>query len=430
MMTLFIKTVTFHLILLCAQVHLVEMFQMKSSRTFGPLLSTLCHSSKPFPLNRAIFAYTLRHFSKSSSWQPYDENSISASSSYTYSIITSTKSQTVKKIQALLTKRKKRLELGQTVIEGPRMVFDLIQNCKTVSLIRQVVVSVHEFDAREDYRRNLEVALKQNRDHLLVQLATPEVFPACTDTMTPQGIVAIVDIPNYNDVDTGTPKDSLHSANQRPQFHLVLDGVSDPGNLGSLLRSSLAVGVASILLLPGCCDVWNPKAVRSAMGASFQVPIRQCDSWDAGQTILQELGVKTVYAATMMEDDESDNVNDTDRSSPHGESQQPQSIPYYDVDWTQDCTALVIGSEGNGLSTDLRRLLMARDGKMEGAGGGCIDLRATHIPMQYGIESLNAAVCGSVILFEFSRQCAMNTSGSSGARSVGGGCHDLPDRSS
>jgi RNA methyltransferase, TrmH family len=388
-----------------------------------------------FPFHRLASSYTVRYFSSSkSSWQPDDDDNYSTSASiYPYSIITSAKSQTVKKIQALLTKRKKRFDLGQTVIEGPRMVFDLLQNRDTTSLIRQIVVSVQDYSARADYRKYLEEALKHDRDHvLLVQLATPEVFPACTDTMTPQGIVAIVDIPTYNsnDIDntgTTTKNNSSDSAahKRRFPFHLVLDGVSDPGNLGTLLRSSVAVGVASILLLPGCCDVWNPKAVRSAMGASFQLPIRYCDSWDDGQTILEQLGVKTIYAATMMsQDDESDSINnnnndddddddddDNNNSSSHrGENTRSTSIPYYDVDWTQDCTALVIGSEGNGLSTELRRSLIQSDDDGDVAGRSVMlknNIRATHIPMQYGLESLNAAVCGSVILFEYSRQCAM-----------------------
>jgi tRNA C32,U32 (ribose-2'-O)-methylase TrmJ len=69
------------------------------------------------------------------------------------------------------------------------------------------------------------------------------------------------------------------------------------------------------------------------------------------------------------------------------------SIPYYDVDWTATPSALVIGNEGNGLSDEVRNAVA--DGTIQ----------ATHVPMEAGIESLNAAVCGSVIMFEFLRQC-------------------------
>jgi tRNA G18 (ribose-2'-O)-methylase SpoU len=120
-----------------------------------------------------------------------------------------------------------------------------------------------------------------------VQLVTPQILKACCDTVTPQGILAIVDIPS---VPHQSPKHPLY---------LVLDGVSDPGNVGTLIRSSLAVGVAGILLLPECCDVWNPKAVRSAMGASFQLPILEASSWNEAVEILNEWGVHDIYAATI-----------------------------------------------------------------------------------------------------------------------------------
>jgi hypothetical protein len=92
--------------------------------------------------------------------------------------------------------------------------------------------------------------------------------------------------------------------------------------------------------------------------------------------MLQQLGVKTIYAETMMsKDDKSDNVNNNDddnnnknSSSQRSERKRTTSIPYYDVEWTHDCTALVIGSEGNGLSTDLRWSLMASD---DGDVPGC-----------------------------------------------------------
>jgi TrmH family RNA methyltransferase len=164
-------------------------------------------------------------------------------------VISSTKSNRVKKIQGLLNKRKKRVELGQTIVEGPRLVFDLLNNLQTGSLVQQVLVSVDEYEG--DYQWRLAAAASSSSE-TFVQLVTPPVLKACSDTVTPQGIVALVDIP---------------------------DGVSDPGNLGTLLRSFLVVGVAGVVLLPECCDVWNPEAVRSAMGASFLFLIVQVSSW-------------------------------------------------------------------------------------------------------------------------------------------------------
>ncbi len=265
------------------------------------------------------------------------------------------------------------------------MVFDLLENPKTTHLVKQVLVSARDYELRDDYRERLFQEESTDSD-ILVQLVHPEIFPDCTDTISPQGIVAIVDIPEVDLVD----QNDSDAANIAPMY-LVLDGVSDPGNLGTLLRSSLAVGVSGVVLLPDCCDPWNPKAVRSAMGASFQIPILETKSWGETLEMLSEDGgVQNVYAATMIEEDE------TNEDAPSA------SLPYFEVDWTKGPSALVIGSEGNGLSDIVRQDLVA---KSEEKTNKSVKLGATHIPMEAGIESLNAGVCGSVILFEYARQC-------------------------
>lgn len=281
-------------------------------------------------------------------------------SQFTSDIITSTKSNTVKKIQALLSKRKKRTEAQQTVVEGPRMIFDLLKNLRTRSLVQQVVVSID----RPEWTEEL---VETYGSELLVCQGSAEVLTACSDTITPQGIVATVSIPPEPSAE------NIPFCNQKFPLYLVLDGVADPGNLGTLLRSSVATGVACVLLLPHCCDVWNPKAVRSAMGCSFQVPMLQVESMDHAQKVLSAWNVGEIYAATMEDG--------------------MVSVPHYDVAWTQSPTAMVIGSEGNGLSD------VVRDKVVSG------EIKSVHVPMEVGIESLNAAVCGSVILFEYLRQC-------------------------
>ena len=303
-------------------------------------------------------------------------------------MISSPKSATVKKIHALLTKRKKRLKLNQAVVEGPRMVFDLLNNPTTENLVKQIIVSTDASSYSEELLFASGTTTNDNNldNNKLVQYILPEIFRnVCSDTVSTQGIIAIVDIPTSDDAM------SSQSKSEYP-LHLILDGVSDPGNVGTLLRSSLAVEATSVVLLPGCCDVWNPKAVRSAMGASFQIPILQAASFENVQEILggnsQHQPVHRYFAATMLDDDDDGNENSSDI----------RSVPHFDIDWLQEPTAIIIGSEGNGLSWDIRNQLMDNDNK---------SINAAHVPMTGNIESLNAAVCGSVFLFEYQRQCEM-----------------------
>jgi TrmH family RNA methyltransferase len=312
-----------------------------------------------------------------------DNNDNNGNSYSNANLVSSTKSNTVKKIQQLLNKRKKRTEFQETVVEGPRMVFDLLADKRTRALVKQVVISTEKW---EDYQDEWHAAWEKsdkdgnNNDNEqefapTVVPGTPEVLKACTDTVANQGIVAIVGIPSFP---LGKAEPSDESGAAPSSLYLILDGVADPGNLGTLLRSSLATAVTGVILLPGSCDPWNPKAVRSAMGTSFRLPIVAVESWVECRDLLSDLSCHRTYAATMLED--------------------RQGTSHYQVDWTSEPTALIIGSEGNGLSEDVRRALALQDDK-DGSR-----IQPVYVPMQAGVESLNAAVCGSVILFEYLRQ--------------------------
>jgi TrmH family RNA methyltransferase len=326
-----------------------------------------------------------------------DNNDNSKSSSYPYSnanLVSSTKSNTVKKIQQLLTKRKKRTEFQECVVEGPRMVFDLLADQRTRALVKVVVISTEKW---EDYQDEWHAAWEKSDNSgddndnsndseqedsfpPTVVPGTPEVLKACTDTVANQGIVAIVKIPSFPLVNKAQEPSDENGAAPASSLYLILDGVADPGNLGTLLRSSLATAVTGVVLLPGSCDPWNPKAVRSAMGTSFRLPIVAVDSWSECCDLLSDLSCHRTYAATMLED--------------------RVGTSHYQVDWTSEPTALIIGSEGNGLSEDVRRALALHQDDKDGISR----IQPVYVPMQAGVESLNAAVCGSVILFEYLRQ--------------------------
>lgn len=177
--------------------------------------------------------------------------------------------------------------------------------------------------------------------------ASSTVIEALSDTVTPQGIVAVVPMPEASSCPSG-------------DLHLVLDRVQDPGNLGAILRVAAAVGVDHVWIAPGTVDPFNPKAVRSAMGAHFRVTMTVA-SWE-------EIGVALRGMDVWVADSRGDRLYDA-------------------VDWTRPA-ALVLGGEAHGASQEAMRL--------------CAGTIA--IPMANQVESLNAAVAAGVILYEAARQ--------------------------
>lgn len=179
-------------------------------------------------------------------------------------------------------------------------------------------------------------------------MVSREVMKALSALSSPPGILAVLPFPEL-----AWPAE--------PGLALVVDGVQEPGNLGSLLRSAEAGGVEGVVLTPGTVDPYNPKVVRGGMGVHFRLPITLGEDWSEVERLLA--GMK-IYLAT-----------------PEG------GQPYYEVDWRGRC-ALVVGSEARGPSSEAERLATER----------------ISIPMAGGPESLNVAVAGSVILFEAARQ--------------------------
>ena len=147
---------------------------------------------------------------------------------------------------------------------------------------------------------------------------------------------------------------------------LVLDGLKDPGNLGTLLRTAEAAGVGGIWLTPDCVDLYNPKVVRAGMGAHFRLPASPDAEWPTIRAEFARLGVVQVVAL--------------DAGAP---------TPYYDLDW-RGPAALVLGSEAHGSAP--------RTGRRHGP--------RRHPHARPGRSSLNAALAAGIVLFEALRQRA------------------------
>jgi len=171
-----------------------------------------------------------------------------------------------------------------------------------------------------------------------------------SDTETPQGVLLVVD----------EPRATLDEIS-RPVRLLVADGIRDPGNLGTLVRATLALGVGGIVALDGTTDPWSPKAVRSAAGACFRLPVIQA-RWADVRLWMDETGTEVLCAA-------SDGCD--------------VSLAGAGPSW-----ALVVGSEAQGVRAEIRAAAAA----------------SVAIPMHGGAESLNAGVAGAILLYELTRK--------------------------
>jgi TrmH family RNA methyltransferase len=186
-------------------------------------------------------------------------------------------------------------------------------------------------------------------------VVTDKVMRALTDTVSPQGILAVVPF-----IELPLP--------ENPWLVLVVDRVRNPGNLGTILRSAEAAGASQVMLTPATVDVYSPKVVRGAMGAHFHLPIATGVSWLEVAEALQGRQILLAEA-------------------------KGEKI-YYEVDWTKP-SALIVGGEAEGASQEAERLATER----------------IVIPMQGKAESLNVAVASGVILFEATRQRGIQQDG-------------------
>ncbi|MGB2965097.1 MAG: RNA methyltransferase [Anaerolineales bacterium] len=260
-------------------------------------------------------------------------------------MISSTQNPKIKRIRLLQDQSRSRKKENAFVIEGVRLLDEAVKTRQ----IPELVIYTTDLDSRG---QQLVAALQKQR--VPCEEVSREIIKAASDTESPQGILAI--LPH---ISLPVPTES--------NFIMIADEIRDPGNLGTLLRTSAAAGVNSLLVSPGTVDPFSPKVVRAAMGAHFRLPILPC-SWEKIREITEGL---TVFASDMK-----------------------KGTRIWDVDLTAPL-AIIIGGEARGL------------------GKNASDLadRWLHIPMSGGTESLNAAAAGAVLMFEVHRQRTMEQVG-------------------
>ena len=256
-------------------------------------------------------------------------------------IITSKDNELIKNIKKLKDK-KYRDERNEFIVEGIKMVGEAI---KEEANIKNIIIC-------DDCYNNCEIPseLKYEIAKRKIIYVSQKVFDSITDVTNPQGILAVVEKNKVNDID------------YKQDFFLILDDIQDPGNIGTILRTADSINLNQIIVSSKTADAFNPKVVRSTMGAIFRINVIVCE--DLSGVISQLKKHKVKIAATDLKTDKS----------------------IYDVDYKK--TAVIIGNEANGVS---EKLLERADVKIK-------------IPMTGKTESLNAAVATGIILYEKQRQ--------------------------
>lgn len=260
-------------------------------------------------------------------------------------MLTSLQNDQVKHVVSL-QRRKTRDEAEEFVVEGWRFVEEAVNR---KAKIKKVFVCPE--CATSEGLALLNVLRQQN---IPVEEVDERVFRKMSATEEPQGILAVVRRVKYTWSD-------LHL--NRETVLLILDGIQDPGNLGTILRTALASGVRYVCLTPGTVDLYNPKVLRSTMGAVFSLVLLQGIQPEEILGFCKDNGIHV-----FMGDIEGNSL--------------------YRTPLHEGPLALVVGNEGNGPSMAFRSA----------------EVTALTIPMRHDVESLNVAMATGIMLYEMVRQ--------------------------
>ncbi len=247
-------------------------------------------------------------------------------------IITSLNNKIVKYTCSLKEKKARKQE-GLFIAEGERLVLDAIKIKMPEYLIISENYEKKDFDCKN-------------------YVVSESVFKKISDTVSPQGIIGVfkTDFKKIEDIKDGNI--------------IILNNVSDPGNVGTILRTANAAGFSNVVVDSGCVDIYNPKTVRSSMSALFNENIYYSDNLINDIELIKEKGYDVI--GTYLDSDSCD-IYSNDFKSP---------------------VAVVVGNEANGIDK------------------GVIDLcdKKIIIPMKSDIESLNVSVAASIVMYEILRR--------------------------
>lgn len=244
--------------------------------------------------------------------------------------IESRQNSTYKRLLKLKTK-KGRTQAGQYIVDGLRIVNHAIEHKISIDCIVMSKTFSHQSDLIES-------------DHA-TYVVSDDLFKELVETESPQGIMAVV---YQSTLPLGSGK------------LLFLDGIQDPGNIGTLIRTAEAAGFTGVILRKGCTDPYSQKALRSSMGSVMSIPILLNQHIE----ILEKLK-QPIFGAAL---------------------EGGKSFRVYDY---PENAILIIGNEGNGISEEVLKLCDER----------------VYIPMIGDVESLNASIAGGILMFEMQKTC-------------------------
>lgn len=264
-------------------------------------------------------------------------------------MITSRTNEKVKEVCELVKSAAARKKSGMYVVEGPRMVREIPAD---------MMVSIYasfSFMERSDIAKEIPGINPAD-----IAVTSDEVFEKMSATNSPQGILAICRAQEHS-LDEIISRAQGEADESQAKPLLIIEGIQDPGNLGTMFRSAEAAGAGGIIMDTATADPFNPKVIRSTMGSVFRVPFVRNQEFLENIKKIKSAGY-TLYAAHL-------------GGEVLGEF-KPERL-----------SAFLIGNEGNGLSTGVSGLSDA----------------LIKIPMEGKVESLNASVAASLLLYEWHR---------------------------
>ena len=257
-------------------------------------------------------------------------------------MIESSTNAQIKKIQKLKKSARNRRNEGLFIAEGVRLVEDAL----AYRMVEKVYLSEN---VKEEYFDRLSHKLKEAD----IEYVSSKVFQEISDTESPQGVLAVVQMPGY---DRSTVVEREDAA------VICLEDIQDPGNLGTIFRTAEGAGMSAVIMSAGCVDLFNPKVVRATMGAIFRLPFFITENMTKEAERLKQEHF-SVYAASL------------------------EGARLYTEETYEGKCAVIIGNEANGIKQETQQA-------------------ATHkikIPMEGQLESLNAAVSAALFMYEIHR---------------------------